>query len=70
MSMGTDYRQTIEQTFGIVMCVAVGSDQTGTEAFDRVETMKYEVIKAIAGRVCPRAGLTLVTIRTKSFTTV
>ena len=55
MSMGTEYRQIIEQTFGIVMCVAVGSDQTGTEAFDRVETMKYEVIKAIAGARMPES---------------
>ena len=56
IAMGTDYRQTIEQNFGVVICVSVGSDRTGTETFDQIEAMKYEVIKAIAGARMPESA--------------
>lgn len=47
--MSTDYRQLIEQTFGVVVCIDIDDDRTGADAFDRAEDLKLEIIHAIAG---------------------
>lgn len=48
----TDYRQSIEQSIGIAIFVPTGTDETGLIAYDKVEDIKSEVFRAIAGW-CP-----------------
>lgn len=47
--MGTDYKQMVEQTFGVVLCISVDGDPTGVDAFDRADALKFEIVRAIAG---------------------
>lgn len=50
--LNTNYRQWVEQSFGVVVYVTTGANETGLEAYDNAEEIKLEVLKAIAGW-CP-----------------
>ena len=53
IDLHTDYRQTVEQSFGVCVYVSTGmSDETGVSAYDAVENIKSEVLRAVAGW-CP-----------------
>lgn len=48
-TLQTDYRQTVEQSFGVIVYVSSKTDERGLIAYDLVEEIKEEVIRAIAG---------------------
>ncbi len=50
--LDTDYRQGVEQSFGVVVYVKTGADEAGLMAYDKVEEIKDELMRAIAGW-CP-----------------
>lgn len=45
----TDYRQTVEQNFSVIVYVSTETDERGLIAYDRIEELKLEVMKAICG---------------------
>lgn len=50
LDMSTDYRQRVEQAFGVALLVSTDlSDPTGVRAFDVAEDLKAEVFRAILG---------------------
>ena len=50
--LNTNYRQGVEQSFGVVVYVANAADEVGLVAYDKVEEIKDELMRAIAGW-CP-----------------
>ena len=46
---GNEYRQSVEQSVGVVVFVANSPDRTGFDAYDGVEDIKAEILKAIVG---------------------
>lgn len=46
---GTDYRQTITQSFGVVIFVGTDGQLRGQDAYDKAEDLRTEVFRALAG---------------------
>lgn len=44
-----EYRQPVEQSVGVVVFVQATTDRTGLDAYDFVEGIKAEILKAIVG---------------------
>lgn len=50
VSMTTDYRQHVEQSFGVAVLISTKlDDPTGLQAFDKSEDVKAEIFRAIVG---------------------
>lgn len=51
--MEMDYRQQIQQNIAVILFVDTSSQRRGQDAYDAVEDLKFEVLKAIAGSDTP-----------------